>query len=89
MLGLNSKNKPLQINYMREIGSISRHPSGNTIHLLAHELTVVPSNLHYHDLLNIASSRLDRKSITSCVRNKGISKQEFLNAQRVYDKLKK
>jgi hypothetical protein len=88
VLGI-SKHKAFQINYMRELGSISRRPVGHTVHLLAKELVVVPSDMKFHDILNIASSRLDHKLIASCVRTKGISKQEFLNAQRVYDKLKK
>jgi hypothetical protein len=83
------RSKTFNINYMRDLGNINRFPPGNTFSLISNELTVLPHDMKFHDIMNIASGRFNRHSIMNCVRNKGISKQEFLNAQKVYDRLKK
>lgn len=83
------KYKAFQINFLRDLGYINRKPPNTTYHLNSRELDISPDDMMFHDILNIASSRLDRHTLVACVRKQGVSKQEFLNAQRVYDRLKK
>lgn len=83
------KYKTFQINFLRDLGHINRYPPNHTFYLSSYELDVKPNDLKYHDILNVASGRLDKQNLMNCVRKQGVSKQEFLNAQKVYDKLKK
>jgi hypothetical protein len=69
------KHKAIKLNFMRDIGSINRNPPKSTLFLISNELNILPTDLKFHDILNIASSRLDRHTMINCVRTKGISKQ--------------
>ena len=59
------------------MSSLSRKPPTDLSNLTSNELTIVPTELRFCDLLNISSGRLNNKNITLCVRNSAVTKQDL------------
>lgn len=64
-----------KIPFERELGQTNRHPVENLYHLFSNELVIQPDDFRFCDIINVASWRLNNKSIRNCVRTGTVSKQ--------------